>query len=114
MEAAPSIKGAGARLPSSSMTDTSQQDPADLCPEIKTILVEQLFLEGVDPTSIDDDAPFMQDLGLDSVDALELVLGLERAYGVKLVEKGLEREAFESIRSLAKFVQRRQSEAAGA
>ena len=90
---------------------TQDARPEDLCPEIKSILVERLFLEGVDPASIDDDAPFMQDLGLDSVDALELVLGLEQRYGVDLVNKGLEREAFASIRALAAFVLRRRAEA---
>lgn len=90
-------------------TDVS---PESMRPEIKRILVERLFLEGVDPASIDDDAPFMQDLGLDSVDALELVLGLEQRYDVQLVKQGLEREAFESITKLAEFVARRRAEGA--
>lgn len=85
--------------------------PEDLTSEIKEILVDRLLLEGVDPASIDDDAPFMEELGLDSVDALELVLGLEQRYGVHLVKKGLERQAFESIRSLAAFVLKRKAEA---
>lgn len=85
--------------------------PEELTSEIKEILVDRLLLEGVDPASIDDDAPFMEELGLDSVDALELVLGLEQRYGVNLVKKGLERQAFESIRSLAAFVLKRKAEA---
>lgn len=91
---------------------SAETRPEELCPRIKSILVERLFLEGVDPTSIEDEAPFMQDLGLDSVDALELVLGLEQAFDVKLVEQGLEREAFQSVRALAAFVLRRKAEAA--
>jgi len=92
-----------------SATDSAR--PEDLTPEIKEILVERLLLEGVDPASIDDDAPFMEELGLDSVDALELVLGLEQRFGVDLVKKGLERRAFESIRALAAFVLERKAEA---
>ena len=98
-------------LPTLPMTDL---DPDALCPEIRSILVERLGLEGVDPASIDDDAPFMEELGLDSVDALELVLGLEQRYDVQLVKQGLEREAFESIAKLAAFVVRRKGEAKSA
>ena len=86
-------------------------DPA-LRPRIKKLLIECLALDGLEPDAISDDAALKDDLGLDSVDALELVLGLEKEFGVKLHGKGLDREAFRSVDSLAALVQMRLADAA--
>ncbi len=78
----------------------------DLETELKHFLVECLLLEDVTAEMIDTDAPlFVEGLGLDSIDALELGMGLSRKYGFKIEPKdpGV-REAFRTVRSLAAFV----------
>ena len=78
--------------------------------ELKTKIIEALKLEGVTPDQIDNDAPlFGEGLGLDSIDALELVVLLEKHYGIviKDIEEG--RPAFSSVRALAAFVQAKRS-----
>jgi len=73
--------------------------------ELKTKLIELFDLEDVTPEQIDDDAQlFGNGLGLDSIDALELVVLLERDYGIviKDIEEG--RPAFRSVRTLAAFI----------
>ena len=74
--------------------------------ELKTKIIDSLRLEEVTPDQIDDDAPlFGTGLGLDSIDALELVVMLEQNYGIviKDIEEG--RPAFRSVRALADFVE---------
>jgi len=73
--------------------------------ELKTKIIEALKLQDVTPEQIDDDAPlFGTGLGLDSIDALELVVLLEKEYGIviKDIEEG--RPAFRSVRTLADFI----------
>ena len=74
--------------------------------ELKKLVVETLALEDVSPENIDPSAPlFVEGLGLDSIDALELAMVLEERYGVQLGEDPDEnREIFHSIGSLAAFV----------
>ncbi len=75
----------------------------DLILELKRKIVATLKLEGVDPEQIDSDQPlFGAGLGLDSIDALELVVMLERDYGI--VIKSFQREIWASARALAEFV----------
>lgn len=74
--------------------------------ELKAQIIESLRLEDISPDQIDDDAPlFGTGLGLDSIDALELVVMLEQHYGIviKDIEEG--RPAFQSVRTLAAFAQ---------
>jgi acyl carrier protein len=78
--------------------------------ELKAKIVESLKLEDVTPEQIDENAPlFGSGLDLDSIDALELVVMLEKHYGIviKDVEEG--RPAFQSVRALADFVTVRRS-----
>jgi acyl carrier protein len=86
---------------------------ADTRTRLKRLIVESLFLEGLDPESIADDAPLFGEgeggLGLDSVDALELVVGLEREFGMKVESGEIGREAFASVAALAAFVDERSS-----
>jgi acyl carrier protein len=75
---------------------------------IKHLIVECLQIEGLDPDEIgDDQAIFGEGLGLDSVDALELVLGLETEFGIKVESDEMRRESFASVNALADFVQSR-------
>jgi acyl carrier protein len=73
--------------------------------ELKTKIIESLKLQDITPEQIDDDAPlFGTGLGLDSIDALELVVLLEKDYGIviKDIEEG--RPAFRSVKTLAEFI----------
>ena len=76
--------------------------------QLKKMLVEELNLEDVTPEEIEDDAPlFGEGLGLDSLDAVELVVLLEKHFGVviKNLEEG--RSAFQSIATLAAYIEER-------
>lgn len=76
---------------------------------IKRLIVEHLHLDGISPGEIDDDAPLFADaagggLGLDSVDALELVVGLEKQFGVRIDDQAVDREALATVTRLAQLV----------
>ena len=78
--------------------------------ELKTRIIEALNLQDVTPEQIIDDAPlFGTGLGLDSIDALELVVMMEMHYGI--IIKGIEEggPAFRSVRALADFIDARQA-----
>lgn len=74
--------------------------------EIKEIIVEALALEDLKPDEIETDAPlFVEGLGLDSIDALELAMALEERYGVTVEDDPEQnRQIFSSVSSLAEFV----------
>jgi acyl carrier protein len=72
---------------------------------IKVLMVEKLHLDGLDPAGIPDDATF-EWLELDSVDALELVVWLEKEFGIKVANEDLRRETFESLDTLTNVLLR--------
>ena len=74
--------------------------------EIKQLIITSLALEDIAPDDIQTDAPlFVDGLGLDSIDALELGLALQKRYGVSLSADSQEtRRHFASVRALADFV----------
>ena len=74
--------------------------------EIKTLIVEALMLDDVTPDEIDtDDALFVDGLGLDSIDALELAIAIDKKYGVKIrAEDEGTRSIFRSVSTLAAHV----------
>ncbi|MCH8686373.1 phosphopantetheine-binding protein [Sphingosinicellaceae bacterium A1X5R2] len=74
--------------------------------EITDLIITTLDLEGVDPADIDPAAPLFGDgLGLDSIDALELGVALQKKYGLKIDGRSEDlRQHFHSVRSLAAFV----------
>jgi len=73
---------------------------------LKTIIIESLHLDGITPDMIGDDAQlFGGELGLDSVDALELVVALEKEFDVRIESDEATREAFASVNTLASFVE---------
>jgi len=81
-------------------------DETTLRTELKTLIVSTLNLEGVEPSSIEDDGPlFGAGLGLDSVDALELMVAIEKKYSLKLEAHEADRAAFASVGALAGMVQ---------
>jgi acyl carrier protein len=74
--------------------------------EIKELIVEALMLDDVTPANIESDAPlFGEGLGLDSIDALELAIAIDRKYKVKIrAEDENTRGIFRSVRTLAAHV----------
>lgn len=74
--------------------------------EIKTLIIEALHLEDMKPEDIDDDAPLFGDagLGLDSIDALELILLMEKNYGIKLKNAKEGQAIFGSVNVMADYI----------
>lgn len=87
---------------------------SDLKERIKKLIVERLKLE-IEPSEIGDSDPlFGEGLGLDSIDALELVLGLEQEFGVKIEDDEVGEEALASVETLADFVEEKSATTATA
>lgn len=77
---------------------------------LKVLICESLQLEDITPQEITDDTPLFGDgLGLDSVDALELAIEIEKQYGVRITQEEKDRRAFASVASLAEFLTERRS-----
>ena len=75
--------------------------------EFKQFLIDSLHLEGMSPETIAEDQPlFRGGLGLDSIDALELVVALEQRGGWTIRADEIEPSAFASVGALFHFVQR--------
>lgn len=73
--------------------------------ELKEHLVRELNLEDINPEDIETDAPLFGDgLGLDSIDALEIILILEKYYGVKLTNSAEAKPVFYSVATLAEYI----------
>lgn len=82
----------------------------DLQSKIKELIVKRLKLE-IKPEEIDSSAPlFGTGLGLDSIDALELVVGLEQEFGIKVKDEEVGKEIFTSVNTLAEYVKKKQTE----
>ena len=78
---------------------------ADLRRKLKELLIERLKFEDMTPDDIADDEPlFAGGLGLDSIDALEIVVMLESEFGIKVKNENSAREHFRSIATLADYV----------
>ena len=81
-------------------------NPVDLETEIKHLIIQSLLLEDLTVADIESDAPlFIEGLGLDSIDALELAMALQERFGVQIQDDpDANREIFASVKSLAAFV----------
>lgn len=80
-------------------------DMENLIHELKEHLIEELNLEEITPDEIDAEAPLFGDgLGLDSIDALEVILILEKYYGVKLANSAEAKSVFYSVKTLATYI----------
>ena len=80
-------------------------DMEELKKQIKEQMIEALNLEGMTPDEIDNDSPlFGQGLGLDSIDALELIVLLEREYGIRLANPAEGKEVFKSVNVMADYI----------
>ena len=79
----------------------------ELILELKQQIIEALNLEEMTPDEIDADAPlFGEGLGLDSIDALELIVLMEKNYGIKLQDPAKGKEIFKSINVMADYIQK--------
>ena len=77
----------------------------DLKRKLKELLIERLKFEDMTPDDIPDDEPlFAGGLGLDSIDALEMVVMLESEFGIEVKNESSAREHFHSIATLADYV----------
>lgn len=77
----------------------------ELIEKIKAQLIEQLNLEDIDANEINADEPlFGNGLGLDSIDALEIIVLLEKEYGIKIQNPKDGKEIMYSIQTLANFI----------
>jgi acyl carrier protein len=74
--------------------------------ELKALLISELNLEDITPDDIDTNAPLFRDgLGLDSIDALELAVILDKKYGIKIKSSDeRNKEIFSSLNALAGFI----------
>lgn len=73
--------------------------------ELKQMIIKAANLEDVEPGEIENDQPlFVEGLGLDSIDALELSVALETNYGINISDSDTAKAAFASIDALASFV----------
>jgi acyl carrier protein len=87
----------------------------DLKRKLKELLIERLKFEDMTPDDIGDDEPlFAGGLGLDSIDALEIVVMLETEFGIKVKNESAARDYFKSVATLAEFVEARLAQQASA
>ena len=83
---------------------------SELKQELKEKIIEQLNLEDVAVDEIQDNDPlFGEGLGLDSIDALELIVMLDKDYGIKLADPKEGRKIFESVQTMANYIEANRS-----
>ncbi len=78
----------------------------ELIPKVKQLIIDALRIEGMSPDEIETDAPlFGEGLGLDSIDALQLVVAMEKAYGVVVPDAATGTKVFASVRAMAAYIE---------
>jgi acyl carrier protein len=76
--------------------------------EIKKMIMNTLAIDDVNPDDVDDEKPLFggdNALTLDSVDAIEIIMAIQRIYGVRIADQNLAREVVRSINSIARFIE---------
>jgi acyl carrier protein len=77
----------------------------ELIPQLKAQILERLIIEGMDPEELDEDMPLFGEVtGLDSIDALEVVVMLEKNYGIKITDSKVARKILMTVRTIAEYV----------
>jgi acyl carrier protein len=72
---------------------------------LKQEIIKRLNLEGLTPEELDENAPlFGPDFGLDSIDALELIVMLDKNYKIKIEDPKEGRKVFQSVRTIAEYI----------
>jgi acyl carrier protein len=90
----------------------SETPSGELKLEIKLLIMETLNITDVDPKDVDDEAPLFgggNALTLDSVDALEIIMAIQRKYQVRLADQNLARYTLRSVNSIAEFLEAERS-----
>lgn len=78
----------------------------ELIEDLKLNIIDQLNLEDIDPATVNAEDPLFGDgLGLDSIDALELIVLMERQYEVKIEDESKGREIMATLKSMAQYIQ---------
>jgi acyl carrier protein len=78
----------------------------ELIEKLKTELIEQLNLEDMEPGEIKTEAPLFGDgMGLDSIDALEIIVLMEKEYDIKISDPREGKDIMHSVGSLARFIE---------
>lgn len=83
---------------------------SDFKEKLKAQIIEQLNLEDLQPSDIQDDAPLFgeEGLGLDSIDALEFIVLLDSNYNIKIEDPSQGRDIFQSVNTLADYISKHQ------
>lgn len=79
----------------------------DLKLEIKKLIMSTLAIEGIDPNDVDEEKPLFGGdnvLTLDSVDAIEIIMAIQRTYGIRIADQNIARQVISSIDSIAQFI----------
>jgi acyl carrier protein len=77
----------------------------DLIPKVKQLIIDSLRIDGMSPDEIETDAPlFGEGMGLDSIDALQLVVAMEKDFGVVVPDAATGSKVFASVRSMAAYI----------
>jgi len=77
----------------------------ELIVQVKQLIIDSLRIDGLNPDEIDTDAPlFGEGLGLDSIDALQLVVAMEKDFGVIVPDAETGTIVFQSVRSMAQYI----------
>jgi acyl carrier protein len=77
----------------------------ELIPQVKQLIIDSLRIEGMSSLDIETDAPlFGEGLGLDSIDALQLVVGMENTFGVVVPDAAVGSKVFQSVRTMAEYI----------
>ena len=77
----------------------------ELVPKVKQMIIDSLRIEGMSPDEIETDAPLFGDgLGLDSIDALQLVVAMEKEFGVVVPDAATGTTVFASVRAMAAYI----------
>lgn len=83
------------------------QNEQELKLEIKKLIMETLSITDVDPADVDNEEPLFggkNALTLDSVDAIEIIMAIQRTYGYRIADQGVARQVISSINSIAAFI----------
>jgi acyl carrier protein len=77
----------------------------ELIPQVKQLIIDSLRIDGMSAADIETDAPlFGEGLGLDSIDALQLVVGMENQFGVVVPDAAVGTKVFQSVRTMADYI----------
>jgi acyl carrier protein len=77
----------------------------ELIPTVKKMIIDALRIDGMNPDEIETDAPLFGDgLGLDSIDALQLVVAMEKEFGTVVPDAATGTTVFASVRSMAAYI----------